>query len=74
MRSIAVLVAAGIAALFDSVAPEMADATAAVVVSLIIIISLLPLLQGLYLTGIEIWVLTRNPPRGNDEEGISLTV
>lgn len=73
MRSIAVLVAAAIAYLFDAVAPDVADATAAVVVSLIIIISLLPLLQGLYLTAMEIWILTRQPP-GDVNAGVSLTV
>ena len=72
MRSIAVLVAAAIAYLFDAVSPEGADATAAVIVSLIIIVSLLPLLQGLYLTATEIWLLTREPPPG--EVGVSLTV
>jgi len=72
MRSIAVLVAAAIAYLCDAVSPESADATAAVIVSLIIIVSLLPLLQGLYLTAVEIWILTRRPPSG--EAGVSLTV
>jgi len=71
MRSIAVLVAAAIAALFDAVSPDEADATAAVVVSCIIIVSLLPLLQGLYLTASEIWILTRRPP---GDARVSLTV
>lgn len=72
MRSIAVLVAAGIACLFQAVSPEDADATAAIVVSVIIIVSLLPLLQGLYLTATEIWILTRRPPAG--AAAVSLTV
>lgn len=59
MRSIAVLVAAGIAFLFDAVTPDAADATAAMVVSCVIIVSLLPLLQGLYLTATEICVSSR---------------
>lgn len=72
MRSIAVLVAAGIAYLFQAVSPVEADATAAIVVSIIIIVSLLPLLQGLYLTATEIWILTRRPPAG--AAAVSLTV
>jgi len=44
---------------------EVADAVAAVVVSLIILGSLLPLLQGLCLTSLELCSLTRNPPKGN---------
>ena len=72
MRSIAVLVAAGIAYLFQAVSPEKADATAAIVVSIIIIVSLLPLLQGLYLTATEIWILTRRPPAV--AAAVSLTV
>ena len=59
MRSIAVLVAAGIAFLFDAVTPDAADATAAMVVSFVIIVSLLPLLQGLYLTATEICASSR---------------
>lgn len=61
MRSLAVLIAAMIATVFDSVEGETADASAAVVVSVIIIISLLPLLRGLYLTAREIIVLSRTP-------------
>ena len=72
MRSIAVLVAAGIACLFQAVSPEAADATAAIVVSIIIIVSLLPLLQGLYLTATEIWIVTRRPPAG--AAAVNLTV
>jgi Co/Zn/Cd efflux system component len=59
LRSIAVLVAAGIAFLFDAVAPDAADATAAMVVSCVIFVSLLPLLQGLYLTATEICISSR---------------
>jgi Co/Zn/Cd efflux system component len=49
LRSVAVIVAAGVAEAFPStVTPEEADATAAVVVSAMILLSLIPLLQGLY--------------------------
>jgi hypothetical protein len=54
-----VLVAAGIAFLFDAVTPDAADAAAAMVVSCVIIMSLLPLLQGLYLTASEICMSSR---------------
>lgn len=47
LRSIAVILAAGIAEIVDAVTPEVADATAAVVVSVLILLSLIPLLQGL---------------------------
>lgn len=61
MRSIAVLVAASIATVFESVDGEFADATAALVVSFIIISSLCPLLFGLFLTAKEILILSRKP-------------
>jgi Co/Zn/Cd efflux system component len=47
LRSLAVIVAVILALIIAPVTPEVADATAAVVVSSIILISLLPLLQGL---------------------------
>lgn len=47
LRSIAVIVAACIAEIVPKVTPEEADATAAVVVSFLIILSLIPLFQGL---------------------------
>jgi Co/Zn/Cd efflux system component len=55
LRSIAVLVAAGIAQLFpDILSAAGADSYGAILVSLIIIISLIPLLQGLFATAVEI--------------------
>jgi Co/Zn/Cd efflux system component len=57
MRSIAVVVAAMIAALVEGVTPTSADAIAAVVVSLIIVVSLGPLIQGLFDTWKEIRTL-----------------
>lgn len=50
LRSIAVIVAATVAELADGVTSEEADATAAVVVSVLILLSLLPLLSGLLST------------------------
>lgn len=61
MRSLAVLVAALIASVFQSVEGEDADVAAAVVVSIIIIVSLFPLLHGLYLTAREIVILSKTP-------------
>jgi Co/Zn/Cd efflux system component len=46
-RSIAVIIAAIIAVVVENVTPEEADASAAVVVSILILLSLLPLFQGL---------------------------
>lgn len=48
------LVAAGIATLIPSISGTLADAYAALVVSLIILCSLLPLLQGLAVTAIQL--------------------
>mmetsp|Transcript_905 Transcript_905/g.1194 ORF Transcript_905/g.1194 Transcript_905/m.1194 type:complete len:345 (+) Transcript_905:134-1168(+) len=65
MRSVAVLVAAAIATYVPSVDGSKADAVAAVVVSFIIFISLIPLVQGLVLTGVEIRYLKLNPPKSS---------
>lgn len=55
MRSVAVLLAAGVAYLFpDQVSGTDADAVAAILVSVIIIISMGPLIQGIYSTAVEI--------------------
>ena len=54
LRSIAVIVAAVLAELWPGVTPEEADATAAVVVSGLILLSLLPLLQGLWRSVVEL--------------------
>lgn len=50
LRSIAVLIAAGIAAVVEGVDGEMTDAVAAIIVSLIIILSTIPLLNGMIYT------------------------
>ena len=62
MRSVAVLVAAGIAYMTPVVTPEDADAFASLMVSIIIIASLAPLVQGLYYTALEIHEMTVNKP------------
>lgn len=54
LRSIAVLIAAGIASVFQGVQNDVADAMAAMAVSIIIVVSLFPLLHGLFLTAQEI--------------------
>jgi Co/Zn/Cd efflux system component len=55
LRSITVLVASGIAQLFpDALSAAGADSYGAILVSLIIIVSLIPLMQGLFTTAVEI--------------------
>lgn len=71
MRSIAVLVAAGIAGMFDSIDPEAADAVAAVVVSIIIILSLIPLFQGLFRTWADLIDLERQYSEKNSAAPIA---
>jgi hypothetical protein len=63
MRSVAVLLTAGIAEADKSINPGRADALAAIVVSVIILGSLVRLLQGLALTAAETVRMLRNPPR-----------
>ena len=46
LRSLAVIAAATVAELFDEVTSEEADAMAAVLVSVLILLSLVPLFQG----------------------------
>lgn len=60
MRSTAVLIAAAIAFLFDSVASDAADASAALVVSITILISLIPLIRGLFVTAKHLVIESRN--------------
>jgi Co/Zn/Cd efflux system component len=54
LRSIAVIIAAVVAKVVDEVTPEEADATAAVVVSVLILLSLIPLFQGMIQTSCEL--------------------
>jgi Co/Zn/Cd efflux system component len=65
MRSIAVLVAAGISYIFH-VDPALVDATAAVVVSVIIALSLGPLIIGLFQTWNELKALKRDQQKSNE--------
>jgi hypothetical protein len=48
------VIAACVAELVDDVTPEVADATAAVIVSVLILLSLIPLFQGLIHTFSEL--------------------
>jgi len=59
VRSIAVLIAAVLGEYIDAITPEVADAAAAVVVSGIILIALLPLLSGMLRTGFELYAIRR---------------
>lgn len=62
LRSAAVLVAAAIAFFVKSVTGAMADSVATIVVSVIILISLLPLLRGIFITGNKIIALKAPTP------------
>lgn len=53
LRSVAVIIASALAELFDDVTAEEADAAAALVVSILILLSLVPLFQGLVQSGSE---------------------
>jgi Co/Zn/Cd efflux system component len=57
LRSVAVLIAAGVAKLFAVITPDEADALAALLVSLVILLSCVPLIQGLFHTAREIRIL-----------------
>jgi Co/Zn/Cd efflux system component len=54
LRSLAVVIAALIATIFPAIPGETADAAAAVAVSMIIFVSLIPLIQGLVITAFAI--------------------
>ena len=75
LRSIAVLIAAGFAFLFPSLlTPADADSWGAIVVSVIIIISLLPLVEGLYVTSWELYYLRREHQQRTQEHPGEVTV
>ena len=59
-RSIAVISASIIAEILDCVTPEIADSCAAIVVSVIILLSLVPLFRGIFHTWRELRSLTRD--------------
>lgn len=61
LRSVAVLIAAGIAYVSDFITPGEADAYAALVVSFIILLSCAPLMQGLFHTAREIREMHQSP-------------
>ena len=64
MRSLAVLIAASISYFFeDYLSGATADSLAAIVVSVIVLISLLPLFHGLYITARKIITLSTDPTR-----------
>eukprot|EP00980_Cylindrotheca_fusiformis_P029100 scaffold22717_cov211-Cylindrotheca_fusiformis.AAC.1 len=62
LRSTAVLIAACISFFVESVSGATADSMATLVVSVIILVSLLPLLRGLYETGCKIVALRAEAP------------
>lgn len=59
LRSIAVIVASGIADVVDGVTPEEADAAAAVVVSILVLLSMVPLFHGLVQSASELRAILR---------------
>lgn len=59
LRSVSVVIAAIVALTIDAVSPEIADSTAAVVVSIIICMSLLPLFRGIAHTWYELQSISR---------------
>lgn len=63
VRSVAVLIASLLGKYVDVVTPEVADAAAAVVVSLIILIALIPLLSGMVKTTCELITIRREEVR-----------
>ena len=59
LRTIAVLVTTITAELVDGLTPEVADSSAAVFVSIVILLSLLPLVKGIFKTACELLALSR---------------
>lgn len=59
LRTIAVLVTTITAELVDGLTPEVADSSAAVFVSIVILLSLLPLVKGIFKTAYELRTLSR---------------
>mmetsp|Transcript_33888 Transcript_33888/g.81945 ORF Transcript_33888/g.81945 Transcript_33888/m.81945 type:complete len:318 (+) Transcript_33888:364-1317(+) len=68
LRSIAVITASIIAEFKDSLTPEVADSYAAVIVSIIILVSVLPLFRGLFRTWGELRSITREEQALSDNE------
>lgn len=67
MRSAAVLIAAILATTISSIDGAVADSIAAIAVSLIIFLSILPLLRGLLITARQLKALQKNPPLNSIE-------
>lgn len=63
LRSVAVLIAAGISEYGSGMTAAQADSGATLVVSIVILVSLLPLVQGLYQTAHQIYAMVREPGR-----------
>lgn len=75
LRSISVLIAALLAESIDYISPEEADATAAVLVSIIIFLSLIPLFLGLKYTWRELCCIRReNIPKGSGYVGKDISI
>jgi Co/Zn/Cd efflux system component len=69
LRSVAVLIAAGFAFLFPKILTAAdADSWGAIVVSVIILVSLVPLLEGLYLTACKIHQIWYGSHEGGDHQ------
>lgn len=60
LRSISVLIAAGISTAFPVISGALSDSVAAIAVSIIILVSLVPLIQGLIITAIDLYCLRRD--------------
>uniref|UniRef100_A0A7S3L4V1 Cation efflux protein transmembrane domain-containing protein n=1 Tax=Amphora coffeiformis TaxID=265554 RepID=A0A7S3L4V1_9STRA len=60
LRSVSVLIAAAIATVFPSVSGALSDSLAAIAVSVIILVSVAPLIQGLIITAVQLYQLKRD--------------
>ena len=81
LRSVAVLIAAGVSCLFPKLLSSAeADSDAAIVVSVIILVSLLPLIRGMFLTAYKIYAMwldrdhSERCMRGPKSAGVTLEV
>jgi len=74
LRSIAVLVAACLSVLVTEITPEEADASAAVVVSALIILSLIPLFNGLGKTFQELRMIRAEEKSDDIQFSTSITM
>ena len=72
MRSVAVLLAGSLSYYTHLISPAMADSSAAIIVSLVIFLSCLPLIKGLFYTLREIRLLRRR--QTNTDESLEETI